>query len=122
MGEPQESLETKPHWDHRRTQRVLMDVPVLVYGNAKDEGPFQEQTRTLQVSAHGGLITMTNRVKRGQKLLLTNAATKESQECYVIWVGKRRGNRYEVGIGFTHPAPRFWHISFPPPDWKRSAS
>ena len=119
MAEQQETFEIKPRWDHRRTQRVLMEVPVLVQGSTKEEGAFEEHTRTLQVSAHGGLITLATRVKRGQKLVVTHVNTRESQECHVVFLGKKRGHKTEVGITFTHAAPTFWQIVFPPADWKR---
>jgi hypothetical protein len=33
-------------------------------------------------------------------------------------VGDKQANKAEVGVAFAHPAPHFWHIDFPPGDWK----
>jgi hypothetical protein len=33
-------------------------------------------------------------------------------------IESRSASQNEVAIEFTEPAPRFWHIDFPPDDWK----
>ena len=108
MSEPdqQSAVEVQNRRVQRRTQRVLVEVAVLVYGHTPGKGPFQEETRTIQVSVHGGLITLATPVERGQRLILTNLITHEEQACYVAYVGKERGDRIEVGVGFTEAAPR----------------
>jgi len=96
-------------------------VAVLVYGRAEGEEPFFEETQTKVVNAHGGLITLSANVRQGQKLLLTNMSTKQEQECHVVYLGGTQDDaKTEVGIEFTHPAPKFWGVGFPPEDWKRA--
>ncbi len=102
----------------RRSERVLVHLPVLVKGNAKYEGPFTEPTRAVVINAHGALITLVTHAELGQKLTLTNVATREEQECRVVYLGTKLGGRTEVGIAFKHPAPKFWGIAVPPIDWK----
>jgi len=104
--------------DGRRSQRVLLAIPVVVYGRDSDNKPFQEATVTTVVNAHGALITLITPVHRGQKLMLTNRTTEEEQECIVAYLGRTQAGKPEVGVDFTHPAPGFWRIDFPPADWR----
>src|SRR6266852_4844130 len=79
-----ESRETS--WlaaNRRRSQRVLMTIPVRVSGQPGAGSPFQEDTHTRAVSAHGALILMSTQVYRGQRLTLANVQTKAALECVV---------------------------------------
>lgn len=94
-------------------------MPVLVYGRQGTE-PFHEATQTISVNAHGGLIQLVTHVSRAQKLILTNPTTMQELTCKVIRVGPKLGGKTPVGIEFVEPAPRFWHINFPPENWDAS--
>ena len=71
------------------------------------------------VNAHGALIAVGVSVARGQKLVLTHHSTGEEQQCQVVHIGQEYHGKTEVAVEFLHPAPHFWHISFPPRDWKQ---
>jgi hypothetical protein len=103
-----------------RSQRVSISVPILVYGNKKNGEPFQEETHSLVVNAHGGLILLAATVVVEQKLLLTNPKTTQEVLARVVYVGRTQNGKTEVGVGFMEPSPRFWHIRFPPEDWNSS--
>ena len=95
--------------DRRRSERLDLRLPVFVYGHAGDEEPFYEETKTQQVNAYGGLITMVVRVKPGQRLLLANGVTQKEQECHVVHTGPKHLNKKtDVAIEFTQPAADFW--------------
>ncbi|MGH9774375.1 MAG: hypothetical protein ACRD50_05445 [Candidatus Acidiferrales bacterium] len=104
----------------RRSQRVSIAVAILVYGRGKDGEPFQEETRSLVVNAHGGLILLAASVEKEQKLLLMNPKTMEEVQGRVAYQGRTNEDKTEIGIEFSEPAPRFRHIVFPPEDWDRS--
>jgi len=113
-----ESRETS--WlaaNRRRSQRVLMTVPVRVSGKSAAERPFEEETHTRAISAHGALILVSTPVWRGLRLNLSNVQTKAALECVVAHIDKRPGDRTHVGVEFTLPNPMFWHVAFPPKDW-----
>jgi hypothetical protein len=101
----------------RRSARVLVSVPVMVHGANVAGQAFDEEARTLVVNAHGALIALTESVKSGQNLTLTNKMTKQVIETRVVYVGKPQGDKSQVGIEFSKPAPAFWQIDFPPDDW-----
>lgn len=111
-----ESRETS--WlaaNRRRSQRVLMKIPVRVSGQNALGTPFEEDTQTLAVSAHGALIAVSIRVSKGQRLALSNIQTKAALECVVAHI--RHDDQLQVGIEFILPNPTFWHVAFPPKDW-----
>lgn len=101
----------------RRSARVLVSVPVMVHGANAIGKEFDEEARTLVVNAHGALLAMSEAVKSGQPLTLTNKMTKQVIDTRVVYVGKPQGDKSQVGIEFAKPAPSFWQIDFPPDDW-----
>ena len=113
-----ESRETS--WlaaNRRRSQRVLMTIPVRVSGKTDAGLPFGEETHTRAISAHGALILMSTQVYRGQRLTLSNVQTKAALECVVAHIDIRHGEHPQAGVEFTLPNPMFWHVAFPPKDW-----
>src|SRR5271166_5485910 len=99
--------------NRRRSQRVLLRIPVQVIGRGPDRKPFSELTHTAVVNAHGGLIYLTLKVTPGQAVILKNPETSEEQLCRVIRADPGPDGRTEVGLEFVKPAPNFWRVSFP---------
>ena len=113
-----ESRETS--WlanNRRRSQRVLMKVPVHVAVQIGAAALSEEETYTLAVSAHGALIVVSAPMYRGQRLTLTNPLTKDSLECVVAHIDRFPDEQVKVGVEFLLPNPTFWHVAFPPKDW-----
>jgi hypothetical protein len=103
--------------DNRRTQRILLKISILVRAQFEDGLPITEDTTTLEVNAHGGLIALAMKVRPAQKLALRNWATAKEQECRVVHVREIPGGKNQVGVAFPFAMPRFWNVQFPPPDW-----
>jgi len=113
-----ESRETS--WlaaNRRRSQRVLMTIPVRVSGQLGAGLPFEEDTHTRAISAHGALILASSQVYRGQRLTLLNVQTKAALECVVVHIDRHPRDLPHVGVEFMLPNPIFWHVAFPPKDW-----
>jgi hypothetical protein len=94
--------------DRRRSKRFVCQVRVFVYGHALGKPPFYEEATTLEVSSHGGLLTLAASIFVGQKLLLTNMATWEEEACRIVRFTPKHGQKREVAIEFAHSAPGFW--------------
>jgi hypothetical protein len=104
--------------NRRRSQRVILSVAVLVRTDVDArKDAFEEATKTLLVNAHGALIVLAHKVEKGQKLLITNSATRVEHACRVAHLGAPSGDKTQIGIEFTSPFPDFWRIAFPPEDW-----
>jgi len=101
----------------RRSQRVIIRLPVLVHGNGADRKPFHEHTHTLVVNAHGALLYLTARVAIRQSVTLTNVSTEEGCAARAVYLGIREEGKTQVGVEFTSPNAKFWNIEFPPSDW-----
>ena len=102
----------------RRSQRVLLRIPIQVKGLPEDGIAITEDTTTVEVNAHGALIALAMRVRAGQKLVLRNWGTAKDQDCRVVHIKEIPDVKNEVGIAFSFPNAKFWDIQFPPEDWK----
>jgi translation initiation factor 6 (eIF-6) len=108
----------KSELNTRRSQRVAARIRVEVQRRAEDKGPLSEIGHTLVVNAHGALVSLAMKVQANDLLMVKNVTSGEEMYSRVIRVGEVAANHSEVALEFTEPAPRFWHIDFPPADWK----
>ena len=99
--------------NRRRVARIEAATPVYVYARAGDE-PFAEGTKTVNVSVNGGCITLSSKIARAQKIIVTNAQTDKDLACRVAR-SVRTGRNVVVGLEFLEPCPNFWGIEFEPP-------
>ena len=106
---------------NRRSQRIELNVPVVVY-RGPGEGPqFSESTQTLVVNAHGALISLTGMVVPRQKLHIQNPNSGQNLECRVVSVKRAPIGPPRVALEFTKATPGFWRLAFPPADWQGGA-
>ena len=101
----------------RRSQRVLMQVPLRLKGVDAQGQNFEEFTGTLAINAHGALVLLSARVTSGGVIHMKNVKTEEEQECHVAFLGPVRSGKAEIGLEFIVPRPTFWRVAFPPEDW-----
>ena len=107
-------------FDLRRSQRVPAQLPVVAQGKLTGKTPFVDPTRAIVLSAHGCLITLSAPIRLGERIILRNVASREEQDCRVVYLGEQQGGRTEVGLRFKTAAPQFWGLDHPPPDWDLS--
>jgi hypothetical protein len=93
--------------DLRRTCRTSDPIPFFVYGYNPNGTPFGEQACTIEINAHGALISMNTAVSLGARLLLTNETNQETQGCTVVAVTARQGRDAEVAVAFDMATSRF---------------
>jgi hypothetical protein len=103
--------------NQRRSQRILLAVPLLVSGQHADGTAFVEHASTLIVNASGGLIALKEIVSVAQALSLKNATTDKEISCAVVNVERRGSGLNGVGIEFSGEDQNFWRVNFPPTDW-----
>lgn len=103
--------------NRRRSQRVLLQVPIFVKTHLSDGTPAQSQAFTQVVNAHGGLLDASFRMTTGQKIRIVNPHSRKEVGCRVVWVGGPADDHFPTGFEFDEPNPRFWGIDFPPADW-----
>jgi hypothetical protein len=105
----------------RRSKRLALPIDVHVFGQDIYLDSFNEFTRMLSVSAHGGAFALAARVEYGQRVLIVNKRTGEERECRIVHVGSMRDGKWTVGIEFVEPVENFWKITFPTCTPKRAS-
>ena len=94
--------------ERRRSERSPLGLPLAVRGTSLDTRPFEEETVTLSVSAHGALVELVTKVTLGQTLFLRNPQTRSEAEASVTRLGSPRGTWTQVGVEFMRPDEEFW--------------
>jgi hypothetical protein len=96
----------------RRSSRVFVRIPVRTAGKDSDGRMFHENSHTIVVNAHGGLLYLQKSVLLGCELTLSNPATEEEQDCRVVFLGEVSDRGTRVGVEFLSPSPHFWGVDF----------
>jgi hypothetical protein len=73
---------------------------------------------TLSVNDHGAMLQCSRTLAAGSKVEIRNDRTGQKQICRVTRTPVESQQSFLIPVEFTPPAPGFWHISFPPTDWK----
>ena len=101
----------------RRSQRITLQVAVLL----RIEMPNQEHTSTVvfteSVNAHGGLLESPIRIPEGQKITLAIPHSGKEIGCRVVRVQKVSEYLFATAFEFDRQSPQFWPIVSPPLDW-----
>jgi hypothetical protein len=108
-------VQSLAHGHRRRSQRILLRIPIQVIARGPDNVDVSEGTNIVVVSAHGALIYLNLPVSLGQVMVVKNPETGEEQACHVAFRNTDAGGKTEVGLEFVQPARHFWRVSFHPP-------
>jgi hypothetical protein len=111
------NLSNDPIISRRRSQRVIMSIPVTVKWKGPDGLEREEATTSLVLNVQGLLLSLAAALKAGQTLLLVNRTTNQEQACRVAHFGPAAEGRVQLGLEFLEPSPEFWNIRFPPENW-----
>src|SRR5437879_13848176 len=103
--------------NQRRSQRILLSVPLRVSGKRANGTPFVEHTKTLIVSAHGALLQLKEPVQGGQALSIRHATTGAEIPCKVVGLNPGANAVAEVGLEVSQRNPRCWRVSVPRAAW-----
>ena len=95
----------------------MLQIPVRVLAKTPESVQVEEDTHTLVVNAHGGLMKLKAELHVGQPITLVNPQTGMEQGCRVVRVDQPAGGFFAVAFEFDEPMPKFWPVTFPPKDW-----
>ncbi len=101
----------------RRSQRVSLQVVVVMRVTSSDGKTVQVQAFTSAVNAHGGRLESPVKVEADQRIQLINPNTGKDVSCRVVQVKGPSLGMYDVGFEFYSRSPQFWPITFTPQDW-----
>jgi protein TonB len=99
---------------------VSLEVALKVHGSkvmevrgaAPRTEPFEEETSSMIVFPHGGVLRMSTAVNAGQMLVLTNLKSRQDAICRVVKVRSYSSSSSYVEVEFTHRQPGFWGVYF----------
>ena len=103
--------------DRRRSERVMLQIPIKVLAETPDSVHVEESTHTLVVNAHGGLMKLKAELLVGQPFILVSPQSSMEQSCRVVRVDQPSADYFAVAFEFDLPSPKFWPVTFPPKDW-----
>jgi len=94
--------------DRRLTRRVEVQIPLSVRGEGPIRNSFREDTRTIAINAHGGLMSIQMPVLPGQRLLVTNHGNEKTEEAVIVWAQPKSPSGMNIGFRFSSAKPQFW--------------
>ena len=103
--------------NRRRSERVMLQMPITVVAETPERVHVHENTQTLVVNAHGGLMKLKAELHIGQPVVLLNPQTGAKEGCRIVRIDQPSPDYFAVAFEFDHPAPKFWPVVFPPADW-----
>ena len=97
----------------RTSDRVYLEVPIIISGTDNAGQEFEENTQTLVVSRRGAKIISRHTLVPQQKLMLRSLMTGLDAELRVIGpiLGDEEGCHF--GVEILHPELNVWGINFP---------
>jgi hypothetical protein len=109
-----ENATPKTEERKRRSERVLLRIPIEVKGTDAEGKPFTEKTFTLVINRHGARIALKTAVQPEARITITNRQMARSSPFRVVGrTSKSLGEGPEWGVECLEPGVNFWGISFP---------
>jgi hypothetical protein len=100
----------------RRTERLMLQIPIRVICFGGSAGDFREETHTILVNRDGALIALKNRVAPDETLRIINLENLREADFRVVGsVRLDRGDATEWGVECLEKQRTLWDIDFPPP-------
>ncbi|MGA2631262.1 MAG: PilZ domain-containing protein [Terriglobia bacterium] len=98
----------------RRSDRVVVEIPIVVTGGGGVLPTGQVEGRTAVVSRYGAKVMLRCRLDPDQRILIRCAATAGEAEARVVGdAGRGTDGTPCYGIAFLADQPGFWGIEFP---------
>jgi PilZ domain-containing protein len=102
--------------DKRRSDRIMLTVPLHIRGEDERGMPFRDDARTLILNRHGARILIARMLRGGQKVRLSNNLTRREADFRVVGpVAPFTEKGGEFGVEYINQKDNIWGIQFPPP-------
>jgi hypothetical protein len=113
---PERTSHTLPPRAPRRSERVILRIPLQLSARMPDGRRICIEVNTLIVNAHGGLMDMGMEMEPGQRIMLSNYRSPDLVTATVLRIEKSEDGRSSVAFEFEFPVQDFWPVTFPPDD------
>jgi hypothetical protein len=92
----------------RIEKRLVIALPIRVYGMGSDGKPFNQEARTLDITREGARIDGLPQIAAGETIGVQYGESKKRYK--VVWVGEAGGNKEgQIGVQVVEPGPSVWH-------------
>jgi hypothetical protein len=98
--------------ERRRTARATMCMNLLVYGETSLGEKFKYWTRSISVSAFGGVL-LEAQLAVGQEFHIVNEYNGKKAIARIVAVRSTREGQVHASFEFIEGAEKFWSMSFP---------
>jgi hypothetical protein len=105
--------------DRRRSGRVIIRIPVTMEAVLSGE-KVVVRGNTVAVNIHGAMVLCPRTFDPETKVEICNDRTSEQIVGRITRPPRQSPEGYLLPVEFSKPSPDFWHISFPPVNWKAS--
>ncbi|MGH9729013.1 MAG: PilZ domain-containing protein [Candidatus Acidiferrales bacterium] len=109
--------QVSPQDERRRSQRVRLRVAVKLYVSLPGK-PETIEAQTSDVNDNGALLTCPENFPTNARFILEHKGSRQRIGCRVTRTPNAAAGSFLVPVEFETAAPGFWHISFPPTNWK----
>jgi hypothetical protein len=92
-------------------------IAVVLHHSANGK-PESIRAYTVSVNVHGAMICAAVDLPAEARCELEHKMTKERQPVRVTREPQGSPEGFQIPVEFETPSADFWHISFPPSDWK----
>jgi hypothetical protein len=106
-SESNNSASTMEERNRRRSERVVLRVPLQLSARMPDEKRISIAVYSLVVNAHGGLLDVGTDMLRGQQVILSNPRNEQVASGKVVRAEASGEGRFEIAFEFEFPAPSF---------------
>lgn len=101
----------------RRSDRIVLTIPLGVEGTDADGTTFKEDACTVSVNRYGAQIRMVRRLQAGQTVRVMNRLTRRDAQFRVVGPATSPPDKsQEWGVECLNPEDNIWGIHFPPPE------
>lgn len=100
----------------RRTERIMLEIPIRVFSFGGSAGDFSEDTRTLMVNRDGALIVLKHCLVPSETIRIINLENLREDDFRVVGRSRQEGEKFsEWGVECLDKNRTLWEIDFPPP-------
>ena len=100
----------------RRSDRILIPIPIRVTGIDATGQPFDEEAVTVNCNQHGACISLTRSLAPEHPVRIRNLQNGVEEEFRVVGALQRVfGERREWGVEALNPESSIWGVVFTPP-------
>jgi hypothetical protein len=99
----------------RRSDRLMLTVPLTVQGTDERGFQYQDPARTSVLNRHGARIQIERRLRSGEKVRLVNMLNLQTADFRIVGpVAPFSGSGGEFGVECVDRNANIWGIQFPP--------